>query len=102
LGLCLCDQKLGDLLQGKDHCQRALRYDPADPIGYFELANVYRDLFNASYDKGVNRCDYLQSARENYARMIQINGDLAESKHAKTYIEAIDTNLPVLRKKGCS
>ena len=34
--------------------------------------------------------------------MIKINGDLAESKHAKSYIEAIDTNLPILRKKGCS
>ena len=37
LGLCLCDQKLGDLLQGRDHCQRALKYDASDPIAYFEL-----------------------------------------------------------------
>jgi tetratricopeptide (TPR) repeat protein len=102
LGLCLCDQKLGDLLQGRDHCQRALKYDPSDPIAYFELGAVYRDLFNVSYEKGSIRCDYLQSARESYATMIRLNGDLAESKNAKDYIEQIDKILPQARKQGCA
>jgi tetratricopeptide (TPR) repeat protein len=102
LGLCLCDQNLGELLQGIDHCRQALKYDPNDPMAYFELGNVYRDLFNADYENKVYRCDYLQSARENYSRMIQLNGDLAESKHAKGYIEQIDVNLPKVRKMGCA
>ena len=102
LGLCLCDQRLGDLQQAREHCQKALRYDPLDPIGYFELGNVYRDMFNAAIDKGSIRCDYLLSARQNYSKMLELNGSLVESKHARTYMEWIDGNLPALRRKGCS
>jgi tetratricopeptide (TPR) repeat protein len=102
LGLCLCDQNVGELQQGKDHCQQALKYDPDDPIAYFELGNVFRDLFNNNYDRHVYRCDYLQLARDSYARMIRINSGLVESKNAKTYIENIDVNLPIVRKMGCA
>ena len=102
LGLCLCDQRLGNPLQAREHCRRALTYDPSDPIAYFELGNVYRDLFNSALDHGQNRCDYLVSARENYARAIQINGEIEESKHARNYLDQIDGVLPAVRRRGCS
>src|SRR5207244_2412828 len=65
LGLCLCDQRLGNLLQAKEHCQRALKYDSKDAIGHFVLGNVYRDLYNQANGNGINRCDFLVSARDN-------------------------------------
>jgi tetratricopeptide (TPR) repeat protein len=102
LGLCLCNQNLGNPLQAREDCQRALKYDSSDPIAYFELGNVYRDLFNATLDKGRNRCDYLTSARDNYAQMLKLNKDLAESKNAAAYLDRIDGILPEVRRKGCS
>ena len=47
LGLCLSEQKVGNPLRARDYCQRALEHTPNDPIGYFLLGNVNRDLFNA-------------------------------------------------------
>lgn len=102
LGLCLCDQRLGNPLQAREHCQRALTYDSSDPIAYFELGNVYRDLYNSAVDHGENRCDYLVAAREDYARTIQINRDLVESKHAMNYLKQIDGVLSGMRRRGCS
>lgn len=102
LGLCLCNQRLGNPLQARDDCHKALKYDSSDPIAYFELGNVYRDLYNAALDKGQNRCDYLVSARDNYAQMLKINKDLAESKNAAAYMDKIDGILPAVKQKGCS
>ena len=96
LGLCLCDQRLGNPLQARAHCQRALKYDSADPITFFELGNVNRDLFN-----NTKRCEYLVAARQHYAKMLKLNADLAESKHARDYLEQIDSILPRVRKGGC-
>ena len=95
LGLCLCDQRLGNPQQAKEHCERALKYAPADPITYFELGNVFRDLFN-----NTRRCEHLSAARRNYARMLKLNRDLSESKNARDYIEQIDV---IMRPgKSCS
>jgi tetratricopeptide (TPR) repeat protein len=102
LGLCLCDQRLDNPLQARDDCQRAQKYDSTDPIVYFELGNVYRDLYNVALDKGQNRCDYLVSARDNYAQTIKLNRDLEESRHAAAYLDAIDSKLPAVKRRGCS
>ena len=52
---------------------------PNDPIAYFLLGNVNRDLFNARQS-----CGYLKDARTSYAKMLEINPHLDESKNART------------------
>jgi tetratricopeptide (TPR) repeat protein/uncharacterized caspase-like protein len=92
MGLCECETKLEHFLRASDYCRSAIKYDPQEPLAYFLLGNVYRDLFNTD-----NRRDYLISARANYAKMIQINPDLDLSPNAKKYIESIDQLLPQLK-----
>ena len=95
MGLCDCEDKLGNLERAGDYCQRAIQYDPAEPVAYFFLANVYRDRYNATL-----RCDDLLLARANYAKMIQINPDVdVLSANAKSYVKSIDKLVPQL--KGC-
>lgn len=91
LGLCLSEQKVGNPLRARDYCRRALGHAPNDPIAYFLLGNVNRDLFNAR-----NSCDYLKEARTNYVKMLELNPHLAESKNARTYVATIDGYLPQL------
>ncbi len=85
MGLCDCEDKLGNFLRASDYCQRAIKYDPEEAMAYFFLGNVYRDLYNRALSR-----DYLVLARKNYSKMIQINPDLEMSGHAKDYIEQID------------
>ena len=85
MGLCECETKLGNFLRAGDYCQRAIKYDPTEPLAYFLNGNVCRDLFNREPHR-----DYLVCARSNYAKMIQINPDLDLSSHAKVYMEQID------------
>lgn len=89
LGLCLSEQKVGNPLKARDYCKRALTHAPKDPIAYFLLGNVNRDLFNARQS-----CSYLKDARSSYARMLEINPHLAESKNARNYVGQIDGILP--------
>jgi tetratricopeptide (TPR) repeat protein len=93
LGLCLSEAKVGNPLRARDYCERALKHSPQDPIAYFLLGNVNRDLFNVRQS-----CDYLKAAQANYTRMIAINPDLDESKNARNYLGQIDRILPQL---GC-
>ena len=44
LGLCLSEQKVGNPLRARDYCQRALKHAPKDPIAYFLLGNINRDI----------------------------------------------------------
>jgi tetratricopeptide (TPR) repeat protein len=97
MGLCDCQDKLGYLQRARYACQRAIHYDTDEPLGYFFLGNVYRDLFITSKNNPGQRRDYLVSARANYAKMIQINPDLDMSKHAKDYLEQIDGLLPKVK-----
>ena len=66
---------------------------PNDPIAYFLLGNVNRDLFNARPS-----CGYLKDARSSYARMLELNPHLDESKNARNYVGQIDGLLP---RAGC-
>src|SRR5262249_41845642 len=77
LGLCLSEAKVGNPLRARDYCERALKHSPQDPIAYFLLGNVNRDLFNVRPS-----CDFLKAAQASYTRMIAINPDLDESKNA--------------------
>ena len=85
--------QLGNPLKARDYCKRALSHAPNDPIAYFLLGNVNRDLFNARQS-----CDYLKDARLSYAKMLEINPDLVESKNARNYVGQIDKLLP---QAGC-
>jgi tetratricopeptide (TPR) repeat protein len=89
MGLCESEDKLANYQQARDYCSRAIDYDPKEPMGYFLLGNVYRDLFNTS-----PRREYLVAARSNYSKMIEINPDLDVSSHAQNYIHQIDQILP--------
>jgi tetratricopeptide (TPR) repeat protein len=93
LGLCLSEHKVGNPLRAREYCERALGYSPKDPIAYFLLGNVNRDLYNQFLT-----CDYITAAKGNYAKMIDINPDLDESKNAKNYLGQITGLLPKL---GC-
>jgi tetratricopeptide (TPR) repeat protein len=95
LGLCLSEQKVGNPLRAREYCQRALKHAPNDPIGHFLLGNVNRDLYNVRHS-----CDYLKAARTSYAKMIEINPDLDESRNAKNYLGQIDGILPKLGCRG--
>jgi tetratricopeptide (TPR) repeat protein len=94
LGLCLSEQKVGNPLRAREYCQRALRHAPRDPIGYFLLGNINRDIYNTRHS-----CGDLSAARGAYARMLELNPDLDESKNALNYIGQIDGILPQL---GCA
>jgi tetratricopeptide (TPR) repeat protein len=89
LGLCLSEQKVGNPLKAREYCKRALGHSPNDPIAYFLLGNVNRDLFNAR-----QACSYLKDARSSYAKMLAINPHLDESRNARNYVGQIDGLLP--------
>lgn len=95
LGLCLSEQKVGNPLKARDYCKRALSHAPNDPIAYFLLGNVNRDLFNVRQS-----CDYLKDARSSYARMLELNPHLNESKNARDYVGQIDGLMPQARCKA--
>ncbi len=89
LGLCLSEFKVGNPLRARDYCERALKHAPNDPIAYFLLGNVDRDLFNADPS-----CRRLSAARASYAKMLALNSELDESRNAKNYVAQIDKILP--------
>jgi tetratricopeptide (TPR) repeat protein len=93
MGLCECQDMLGNRQHAIESCEKAIHYDSNDPIAYFLLANVYSDLFNQA-----PRREYLISARTNYVKMIQINPNMEQSAHAKGYVEQIDQLLAKLNK----
>jgi len=93
LGLCLSEQKVGNPLKAREYCERSLRHIPNDPIAYFLLGNVNRDIYNVR-----QTCEYLTAARASYSKMLEINADLDESRNAKNYVGQIDGILPKL---GC-
>ena len=49
--------------------QRALDYSPKDPIAYFLLGNVNRDLYNE-----FQSCGYIKAAAGDYVKMISLTG----------------------------
>jgi tetratricopeptide (TPR) repeat protein len=92
-GLCISEDKVGNRLRAREYCQRALTYDENNPITYFLLGNINRNLFNDSPS-----CEYILAARRNYGVMIELNPALSESRNAKNYLEQISGILPKL---GC-
>jgi tetratricopeptide (TPR) repeat protein len=87
-GLCECEDKLGNLLRASDYCQRAIKYDPKEPLYYYLLARLDGDLFNRT-----KNCDYLVAARNNFNNMLQINPDLEQAPYARANVDKIDQYL---------
>jgi tetratricopeptide (TPR) repeat protein len=85
MGICECEDKLGNFTQARNYCSRAVQYDPREPMSYFLLANVYRDMFNVTPQR-----DYLVLARDNYSKTVEINPDLEVAPHAVNYVHQID------------
>ncbi|HEY7187837.1 MAG TPA: caspase family protein [Vicinamibacterales bacterium] len=94
-GLCITENRVGNRLRAREYCERALTYDKANPITYFLLGNINRDLYN-----DYASCDYILAASRNYDKMVSINPDLQESKNARLYLEQISGILPKLGCKG--
>jgi len=93
MGLCECDDMLGNRQHAIESCDKAIHYDSNDPNARFLLANVYIDLFNQT-----PRREYLVSARSNYVKMLEINPNVEQASHAKGYVEKIDVLLAKLNK----
>lgn len=93
LGRCLTEQKVGNPRRARDDCRRALKHAPTDPIGWFLLGNVNRDLFNDGQS-----CDDIVAARNSYRRMLELNDQIDEAKNARNYLRQID---PIVKTLGC-
>jgi tetratricopeptide (TPR) repeat protein len=94
-GLCIAENRVGHRLRAREYCERALKYDQTNPITYFLLGNINRDLYNDYVS-----CDYILAAARNYDKMLSLNPDLQESKNARLYLEQISGILPKLHCKG--
>lgn len=95
LGLCLTEQKVGNPRRARDYCSRALKHAPSDPIGWFLLGNVNRDLFNDAQS-----CGPLVAARNSYRRMLELNDQIDEAKNARNYLRQIDPIIKTLECRG--
>ena len=84
LGLCITEQHVGLLRRARDYCERALGYDDTAPITHFVLGNVRRDMYNVEAS-----CDHLTAATRHYAKMVELNPDLQETRNARIYLEKI-------------
>jgi tetratricopeptide (TPR) repeat protein len=93
LGVCLSDQKLGNLLHAREYCQRAIKQDPNDPIAHFVFGMVNWVLYYNDHG-----CDYLKSAQDSYIKMTKLNPDLEESKIAREVLGAIHN---LILEKSC-
>jgi tetratricopeptide (TPR) repeat protein len=96
LGLCICERNTGNPLRAREYCRRAIRYDPKNAIAHFVLGLAHLGVFATS-----EACEDIDAARKSFSTMLTLNPQLAESKHARHYIEEIDIRKPALRKKGC-
>jgi tetratricopeptide (TPR) repeat protein len=94
IGVCDCEDKLGNLERAGNFCMRAIKYDSSDPLAYFFLAKVYLDRYNKTLD-----CDDLRGAKANYLKTNEINPNLdVLSNNAKEYVKEIDKRRKAL---GC-
>jgi tetratricopeptide (TPR) repeat protein len=87
-GLCDGQNKLGHSIQAKNYCAEAIHDDPDDPVAYYLLGHVHRDLFARNHTK-----DELLLARDNYQKVVTMNPDLDISRNARNYLDQIQALL---------
>jgi tetratricopeptide (TPR) repeat protein len=96
LGLCICEKNLGNLLRAREDCNRAVSYEPEDAMAHYFLANVDRDLFNAT-----KSCDSAKAARASYQKVVALNPNLAEARNAIEYLKKFEALSDALHRRGC-
>jgi tetratricopeptide (TPR) repeat protein len=87
-GLCDGENKLGHSIQAQNYCSEAIRDDPSDPVAYYLMGHVHRDLFARSHTK-----DQLLMARDSYQKVVTLNPDLEISRNARNYLDQIQALL---------
>jgi tetratricopeptide (TPR) repeat protein len=96
LGLCICERNLGNPLLAREHCRRAIHYEPNNATAYFVLGLAELGVFEKTA-----ACEDIASARASFEKMLRIDGETDEARHARAYIEEIDSRMAVLRRRGC-
>jgi len=87
-GLCDGENKLSHAVQAQNYCGEAIRDDPSDPVAYYLMGHVHRDLFARNHSK-----DELLMARDNYQKVVTLNPDLEISRNARNYLDQIQALL---------
>jgi tetratricopeptide (TPR) repeat protein len=87
-GLCDGENKLGSSVRAADYCKDAINSDTKDPMAYYLLGHVHRDLFARSHAR-----DELLLARDSYQQVITLNPDLEIAKNARNYLDQIQALL---------
>ena len=87
-GICDCQRKLSNYDAAIANCQRALNYDPEDPYVHYALGLVY-----ARKAQATGSIESLPAARQHFAAMLKINGDMSEAEYARKNIASIDAVL---------
>jgi tetratricopeptide (TPR) repeat protein len=87
-GICDCQRKLSSYDAAIGSCQRALTYDPEDPYVHYALGLVY-----ARKAQATGNIETLPAARQHFAAMLKINGDMSEAEFARKNIASIDAAL---------
>jgi uncharacterized caspase-like protein/tetratricopeptide (TPR) repeat protein len=90
-GLCDGENKLGHSIQAQSYCSEAIKDDPSDPVAYYLMGHVYRDLFARNHTR-----DELLMARDNYQKVVNLNPDLDISRNARNYLDQIQALLEKL------
>lgn len=87
-GLCDSERKRENYEAAIPHCQRALRYDPSDPYVHYVLALCY-----ARRGQKTQSVEQFAAARTHFAKMLELNPDIAEADYARKNILSIDNAL---------
>jgi tetratricopeptide (TPR) repeat protein len=87
-GICDCQRKLSNWDTAIENCQKALSYTPDDPYVHFALGLTY-----ALKAQATGSVENLPAARQHFAAMLKINGDMSEADSARKNIASIDAAL---------
>jgi len=87
-GLCDSENRLTSYDAAIADCQRALRYDPQDPLAHYALGLAY--MYKA---RQTDSREFASAARGQFSEMVRLNPDLAEAAYAKKNIANLDAAL---------
>jgi tetratricopeptide (TPR) repeat protein len=84
-GLCDAENRMHRYDSAISSCQRALSFDPNDPLAHYALGLGYMKQADAVGDIGL-----LPAARRHFAQSLSLNPDLDEAAYARKNISIID------------
>lgn len=85
-GLCDAERRQLHFEEAIAYCQKSLAYDSKDPYAHYALALCYMHQAQQT-----GSLETLASAGSHFRTMLDINGDLEESKYARQNLKSIDT-----------